>query len=133
MREREKLNKFCLNCNEKIVNRNSFCNNRCQLEFQNHLKIKRWLNGENFFRKGGNSIPQWIRNFLLGESNYSCSVCGWNKKNEKTGFCPLEVDHVDGNSTNNIRSNLRVLCPNCHSLTTTYKNIGNRKSNRLRK
>ena len=33
----------------------------------------------------------------------------------------LEVDHIDGNSDNNSRSNLRGLCPNCHSQTPTWR------------
>lgn len=33
---------------------------------------------------------------------------------------PLHVDHEDGDPTNNTESNLRALCPNCHSLTSTY-------------
>ena len=39
---------------------------------------------------------------------------------------PLELDHIDGDSYNSIIENLRFLCPNCHSLTPTYrgKNIG---------
>lgn len=34
---------------------------------------------------------------------------------------PLVIDHIDGNHTNNTYSNLRLLCPNCHSLTPNYK------------
>jgi hypothetical protein len=34
----------------------------------------------------------------------------------------LELDHVDGNRHNHKRDNLRLLCPNCHSQTKTYKN-----------
>jgi hypothetical protein len=34
---------------------------------------------------------------------------------------PLELDHVDGNHENNALDNLRLLCPNCHSLTPTFR------------
>lgn len=34
---------------------------------------------------------------------------------------PLELDHIDGNNQNNNLDNLRLLCPNCHSLTPTYR------------
>ncbi|MDX3687184.1 HNH endonuclease signature motif containing protein [Streptomyces sp. AK04-4c] len=37
---------------------------------------------------------------------------------------PLEVDHVDGNWRNNQPQNLRLLCPNCHSTTDTYRGRG---------
>lgn len=35
---------------------------------------------------------------------------------------PLDVDHIDGDYTNNLLNNLRFLCPNCHRLTKTYGN-----------
>jgi Zn finger protein HypA/HybF involved in hydrogenase expression len=34
---------------------------------------------------------------------------------------PLELDHIDGNSEDNKLENLRLLCPNCHALTPTYR------------
>lgn len=34
---------------------------------------------------------------------------------------PLEIDHIDGNHENNNLENLRLLCPNCHSLTPTFR------------
>jgi hypothetical protein len=32
----------------------------------------------------------------------------------------LHLDHIDGNNHNHVRTNLRLLCPNCHSLTDTW-------------
>ncbi|MFH8784861.1 HNH endonuclease signature motif containing protein [Streptomyces roseoverticillatus] len=37
---------------------------------------------------------------------------------------PLEVDHIDGDWRNNRIENLRLLCPNCHSTTDTYRGRG---------
>lgn len=54
-----------------------------------------------------------------------CSSCSlgkiWNGK-----LIVLEVDHVDGNPVNNVKENLRFLCPNCHSQTPTA-GVKNRK------
>ena len=49
--------------------------------------------------------------------------CGWNKKNPYSGKIPIELEHVDGNSDNNSLNNLLILCPNCHSLTKTWKTL----------
>jgi 5-methylcytosine-specific restriction endonuclease McrA len=59
------------------------------------------------------------------EQNGKCSICSIDK--EWNGM-PLkfELDHVNGDRTNESRENLRLVCPNCHSQTETYK-IGNNK------
>lgn len=125
--------KTCKNCNQEIPNRNIFCNNNCQNQFQTKKKISDWLNGKNFLRSDGLLIPSWIRKYLLDENNYKCSECNWGELNPYSNTIPLEIDHIDGDSKNNIKSNLRVLCPNCHSLKKTFKNTGKRKSSRSRK
>jgi predicted HNH restriction endonuclease len=46
-------------------------------------------------------------------------VCGLSEWMDKR--IPLEIDHIDGNSDNNVEQNLRLICPNCHAQTETYK------------
>ena len=47
--------------------------------------------------------------------------CGWDWKKS----CIIELEHIDGNSLNNNLKNLTLLCPNCHSMTPTYKSKNN--------
>ena len=51
---------------------------------------------------------------------YKCINCGCDG-NWYGGKIALELDHIDGDNTNNEISNLRYLCPNCHALTETYR------------
>ena len=51
---------------------------------------------------------------------YKCQNCGCDG-NWQGGTIALEIDHIDGDNTNNELSNLRYLCPNCHALTETYR------------
>lgn len=69
---------------------------------------------------------------LIELHGHVCMECGWDKINVTHGKCPVELEHVDGNSTNNHPSNLKLMCPNCHSLTPTYRalNKGNGRENR---
>jgi len=37
------------------------------------------------------------------------------------GYLPLELDHINGDHHDNRLENLRILCPNCHSLKPTHR------------
>lgn len=57
---------------------------------------------------------------------YKCSNCGCDG-HWQNGIISLELDHIDGDNTNNLVENLRYLCPNCHALTETYRGKNKRK------
>lgn len=60
------------------------------------------------------------RLFRKGIKEARCEICGWAEKSED-GRIPLELDHTNGNSRDNRLKNLRILCPNCHSLQPTHR------------
>jgi|SRR3989338_3089224 len=59
-----------------------------------------------------------------------CEQCGWAKYTDD-GYLPLELDHINGDRHDNRLQNLRVLCPNCHSLTSNHRGRKNRKHARV--
>ena len=83
--------------------------------------IERWKNNEVDGLSGKYGISNHIRKYLFIKYGNKCSECGWDKINPFTNTIPLEVHHKDGNYLNNTEENLQLLCPNCHSLTETYK------------
>ena len=62
-----------------------------------------------------------LKNRLIKEGikQNKCEICGVFEWNGLPINC--ELDHIDGNSRNHQLDNLRILCPNCHSQTKTFR------------
>lgn len=103
-----------------------------------HFRGKGWLKGEQvsvktqipldeiLVEKSTYSNSSALRQRLIQEGIfiYQCSGCNLSIWNDKP--IPLELDHINGDNRDHRLENLRLLCPNCHALTNTYrgKNIG---------
>ncbi len=116
----------CLSCGRIfITGRNTkglYCGNQCQFDYKYKVYLDDWVNGRvDGTKSGGMSVSNYIRRYLFEKYDGKCSRCGWDTPNPFTGKVILEIEHIDGNSMNNNEDNLDLICPNCHSLTPTYK------------
>lgn len=94
---------------------NKYCNTQCQNDYQYMNAFLDWyLCGQN---KVTNSMLRKHLETINGHICSRCRITEWNSK-------PIvfDVEHKNGNSTNNSPENVCLLCPNCHSLTDSYAN-----------
>ncbi len=109
-----------------------YCSNVCQQEFQYRAYIERWKKGKESGLLALGVVSAPVKRYLREKFNDKCCLCGWSEVNPKTGLVPLVADHIDGDWQNNTEENLRLVCPNCDSLSPTYAalNKGNGRPNR---
>lgn len=145
------LTKECLFCKNTFTARHKdykFCGHSCSASYNNPRKASKFKNciecGKKLSKAGVTlchpcytllrkmkraqdwkegiltvTNPQVTRRLFLEFVEYRCSNCSLSSWNNKP--ITLDLDHIDGDSSNNTFENLRFLCPNCHSQTDTYK------------
>ena len=77
---------------------------------------------EEVFCKNSPVTQKVLRGYVERHNvlEYKCVNCGCDG-NWQGGKISLEIDHENGDNTDNTVENLRYLCPNCHALTDTYR------------
>lgn len=148
---------ICTHCASSLPyakRKNKFCSHSCAASF-NQLGKTKWFIlvgclecGIPFNRKGKRRCdkcwykpgqkpfdslkgdgPKKFR--LLQERGHKCEICEtfeWRGQ-----LVPIELDHIDGNPDKGTKENLRLLCPNCHAQTPTYKNRNRHRINGSRR
>lgn len=118
----------CCGCGKLTPNK-KFCTQGCEQKTNRSSKIEEWLNGGNV----SDGVLKWtIRKYLFAAQDNKCSKCGWSERNPQTNNVPLELNHIDGDHTNNTAVNIELICPNCHALTSNFRalNWGNGRPKR---
>jgi hypothetical protein len=101
----------CKGCGTPVKRRpNVYCSLSCALRYKRRIKVE--TNPDAVGHRP-------LKNYLLDTRGHRCEVCGITEWMGQAA--PLELDHRDGNPLNNRLDNVRLICPNCHAQTATYK------------
>lgn len=100
-----------------------FCSSACSGKHRTEFVVKPLI------EQGKVDQTSTLKTYLTNERGYKCETCNLTDWMGKP--ISLHVDHIDGDSDNNFPSNIRLLCPNCHSQTETF--CGRNKKNSKRR
>jgi HNH endonuclease len=105
----------CLQCNKEFrygySKTGRYCSAECFGVHKSAEHKRKWYAGEL-----SRVERPTMRRYLSEDRGYKCEVCGlaetWNNKP-----ITLQVDHINGDPSDDSPSNVRLICPNCHSQT----------------
>lgn len=108
-----------------------------------HFSGMQWNKGKTYHTKKRATLEVLLREnsrvqsyklknrlFEAGIKQRKCELCDWAQRSVD-GRIPLELDHINGNRNDNRLNNLRILCPNCHSLQITHRGKNKKVALRL--
>ncbi len=125
----------CIYCHESTSSKDSI-HTKCKTP----LYIQKWLTGDNsvtlnYSRISGLPVDTkgFVKQYLLDKRGDQCEQCQFNTHGPYGSI--IQMDHINGNCFDNSLENLKLLCPNCHAMTSTYgsRNKGSGRSHRRKK
>jgi hypothetical protein len=118
---KKKFRGWCANgCGSELKQGTKYCCRKCHARHHYELRIDLLKRGD-YPPSTTTDGQRFVRKFLCEYYGDRCTRCGWAEVHPVTGQKPLEVEHIDGNWRNTRLENLTLLCPNCHSLTATFR------------
>jgi 5-methylcytosine-specific restriction endonuclease McrA len=124
--------KTCTVCGLPLKAGKSFCSSSCHKQSQQNFYVSQWKLGLLSGSKGERlQVTLWLRKYLWETRGTACQKCGWDERHPVDGKVLTEVNHIDGDASNNSEENLEIICPNCHSMTETFR-ARNKNSKRNR-
>lgn len=106
---------YCAQCGESLRSFNiDYCGRACY----EAAWVAEWVAGT----LSEDLLPsnQLARRVLRKMYHNACQECEWSVVSKWNGQVTLTLEHQDGNPSNNLFENLKLLCANCHTLTENF-------------
>ena len=110
----------CEGCTKPTQN-SRFCSHACERQVKHDHYVTDWLAGR-VSGAAGSGVSKHVKRYLLETRGAKCQRCSWAEVHPQTNKVPVEVHHI-GSHEDHSPENLQLLCPNCHSLTSTYRGL----------